>query len=147
MHLGVVRGDGGKYKIDVLAKFEALGGASFTVLVECKHQSRPVERDEVMVLESKLRDANAPKAMLFSTSGFQAGAIEFATSKRIATVAIVEGKWLYLTRDARPSPVEPPPWVPIETFVGLCMTKTTNGLSCQAIEVERPCVIDELLSA
>ncbi len=106
-----------------------------------------MERDEVMVLESKLRDVNAQKAMLFSTSGFQTGAIEFATSKHIATVAIVEGKWLYQTRDARPTSVEPPPWVPIEPFAGVCMRKTPTGLSCQTIETERPCAIDDVLSA
>lgn len=97
-HLGVVHGDGGQYKVDVLVTFSALGGALFVVLVECKHQTRPVEREDVMVLESKLRDVNAQKAMLFSTSGFQSGALEFAAAKHIATVTVVEGDWLYETR-------------------------------------------------
>ena len=81
------------------------------VLVECKNQTRPVERDEVMVLESKIRDVNAQKGMLFSTSGFQSGAIEFASAKHIATVSIVEGKWLYETRAAGPARAEPPSMV------------------------------------
>jgi hypothetical protein len=39
---GVIEGQGGKYKIDVLVTFRALLDAKFIVLVECKHQSRPV---------------------------------------------------------------------------------------------------------
>src|ERR1700704_4856014 len=63
-HLGPIMGGGGEYKIDVLVKIEIFGGATVVVLVECKHQRRPVEREDVMVLEAKLRDVGAHKGML-----------------------------------------------------------------------------------
>ena len=146
-HLGVAYGSGGEYKIDVLVTFSALGGALFVVLVECKHQARSIERDDVMVLESKLRDTNAQKAMLFSTSGFQSGALEFATAKGIATVTIVEGHWLYETRAAGSRPAKPPPWVHFDPYMGIQMTKTPTGVSCHSLEVRRLDAIEEWLAA
>ena len=127
------------------ATASSAGGALFVVLVECKNQTRPVERDEVMVLESKIRDVNAQKGMLFSTSGFQSGAIEFASAKHIATVSIVEGKWLYETRAAGPARAEPPPWVHVDPFAGIRVTKTPSGISCHTIELARLDAIDEWL--
>jgi restriction system protein len=145
-HLGVVQGDGGDYKIDVLVTFSALGGALFVVLVECKRQTRPVEREDVMVLESKLRDVNAQKGMLFSTSGFQSGALEFASAKHIATVAVVRGEWLYETRAAADRPAKPPPWVHFDPYAGIRMTKTQTGLTCNTIELSRVDAIVEWLA-
>lgn len=145
-HLGVVYGNGGEYRIDVLVTFSALGGALFVVLVECKHQARPVEREHVMVLESKLRDVNAQKGILFSTSGFQSGALEFAASKHIATVAVVHGEWLYETRSAGGRPATPPPWVHFDPYAGIRMTKTQTGLTCHNIELSRVDAIVEWLA-
>jgi hypothetical protein len=51
----------------VLVRFLALGGASFVVLVECKHQARPVEREDVRVLEARLRDVNAQEERPLAT--------------------------------------------------------------------------------
>jgi hypothetical protein len=45
-HLEAVEGVDGSYVIDVTARFSALG-ASFLVLVECKHEQRKVERQAV----------------------------------------------------------------------------------------------------
>ena len=145
-HLGVAYGDGGQYRFDVLVTFSALGGASFVVLVECKHQGRPVEREDVMVLESKLRDVNAQKGILFSTSGFQSGAIEFAAAKHIATVTVVQGDWLYETRAAGEKPTKPPPWVHFDSHAGIRMTKTGTGLAFHTIELARVDAIVEWLS-
>jgi restriction system protein len=145
-HLGVAYGDGGQYKIDVLVTFSALGGALFVVLVECKHQSRPVEREDVMVLESKLRDVNAQKGMVFSTSGFQSGALEFAAAKHIATVAVVRGEWLYETRAAGGRPVTPPPWAHFDAHAGIRMSKTATGVTCHTIELSRVGAIVEWLA-
>ena len=144
-HLGVAYGDGGHYKIDVLVTFSALGGALFVVLVECKHQARPVEREDVMVLESKLRDVSGQKGILFSTSGFQSGALEFAASKHIATVAVVQGEWLYETRAVGGKPAKPPPWVHFDPHAGIRMTKTQAGLTCHTIELSRVDAIVEWL--
>jgi len=76
-HLGLVEGSGGEYEIDVLVRLSVFGGVGLVILVECKHQARPVERKEALVLEAKLRDVGAHKGMLFSTSGFQKGALEY----------------------------------------------------------------------
>ena len=145
-HLGIAYGAGGEYKIDVLVTFSALGGARFVVLVECKHQARPVERDDVMVLESKLRDTNAQKAMFFSTSGFQSGALEFATAKGIATITIVEGAWLYETRSADRKPIKPPPWANLDPYMGIQMTKIPTGVSCQSLGLHELDAIEEWLA-
>lgn len=133
-HLGTITGVGGDYRIDVLVRLNIFGGAIVAILVECKHQRRPVERDEAMVLEAKLRDVGAHKGMLFSTSGFQKGAIQYATAHGIATIAVVNGKWLYETRGIGNEPEEPPPWARYDRFAGLRMTSTDNGISCHTIE-------------
>jgi hypothetical protein len=86
--LGSVAGAGGIYKIDVLVRFKILQGAQIVVLAECKHLKRAVEREEIQVLESKLRDVGAHKGIVFSTSGFQARALEYALARGIAAVNI-----------------------------------------------------------
>ncbi len=115
-----VRTPDGQYRIDVTVRFSQLDGAQFLVLVECKDHARPVEREDVQVLESKKRAAEASKAMLFSTNGFQQGAIEYAKSHRIGLVRLLEGVWVYETRSwprGGPRPA-PPPWMNIPEFVG-----------------------------
>jgi restriction system protein len=59
--LAPIAGAGGTYVIDVLVEFTLLDGAEFKVLVECKHLKRPVERDEIQVLEAKLRAVGGHK--------------------------------------------------------------------------------------
>jgi restriction system protein len=144
-HLAVVDGTGGEYKIDVLVTFSRFAGARFIVLVECKHQRRPIEREDVMVLDAKIRDVGAHKGMLFSTSGFQSGAIEYAEAHGLATVTVVNGTWLYETRGASSGPVEPPPWVHFDAFVGIRMSKTPSGISCHTVEASRLNAIAEWL--
>jgi restriction system protein len=94
----MLEGDGGEYEIDVVAHFTIFGGAAFTVLIECKKHKNPVKRDLVMVLESKLRDIKAQKAMLFSTSGFQSGAIKFAEKHKIALIQVADESTAYLAK-------------------------------------------------
>lgn len=87
-HLEKIQGYDGDYIIDVTARFEALG-ADFLVLIECKrYTSAPVEREEVQALSQKRISVGAQKAMLFSTSTFRKGAIEFAKANRIALVHV-----------------------------------------------------------
>jgi restriction system protein len=136
-HLGVVQGAGGGYKIDVLVRLTVFGGAVVVVLVECKHQARPVEREDAMILEAKLRDVGAHKGMLFSTSGFQKGAIQYAAAHGIATVAVVYGEWLYETKAAGSRPAKPPPWMRLDPYAGVRMTASGEGISCHTIELAR----------
>ena len=132
-HLGVVEGSGGEYKIDVLVTFTIFGGAQVKVLVECKHKGRRVEREDALILEAKLCDVDAHKGMLFSSSGFQKGALKYADAKGIATVTVIAGKWLYETRAAFEGPVEPPPWARIDEFVGIRLASTDGGVSSHTI--------------
>ncbi len=66
-HLGTIKGTRGEYKIDVLAKINVFRGAEVIVLVECKHQRRPVERRDEMVLKAKLleRPGTQRRAFLY----------------------------------------------------------------------------------
>jgi restriction system protein len=131
-HQGVVSGSGGQYAIDVQIEL-SLAGARLIVLVECKHQARPVERDEVIVLEGKLRDVGGHKGMLFSTSGFQSGAISYASARGIATITVVDGDWVYETKAAGPKS-GPPPWVHHDRFAGIRLTPSESGIRCHTIQ-------------
>lgn len=99
----------GVYEIDVTARFAALG-ASFLVLIECKHHNSPIKREVVQVLFDRLRAVAGHKGMIFSTARFQKGAIEFAQSHGIALVQITDGRTIYATRTVRgvPQPETPP---------------------------------------
>jgi len=115
-HQGVLNGMDGDYVIDVVATFSALG-AKFVVLVECKHHNRKIERQDVQVLHSKLQSLGAHKGMLFSVSGFQSGAVEYAEAHGIALVEVATGISNWHTRGAGP-PTPPPPWVHIPKYIG-----------------------------
>lgn len=78
-----VETDDGTYQIDVLAEYTALGVKN-TVIVECKKQSRNVEREVVAALDRKLQSIGAQKGILISTAGFQRGAVQFAEKHGIA---------------------------------------------------------------
>lgn len=132
-HQGVIAGDGGDYVIDILLELALFDGARILILVECKHQKRPVERAELLVLEGKLRDVGGHKGMLFSTSGFQSGAISYATARAIATVTVVDGSTLYETRSLGGSS-RPPPWVQLDRVMGIRVTKSDVGTACHTIE-------------
>jgi restriction system protein len=145
-HSATVTGEGGSYQIDILVRLTILGGAEITVLVECKHKGRPVERSDVLELESKLRDTAAHKGMLFSTSGFQKGALEYATAHGIATVIVTDGKYHYETRGGGPRPTQPPPWIHFDTYAGIRLTSKSNTISCHAISMERVDALTDWLS-
>ena len=115
-HLEEVPGVDGNYIIDVAARFSALG-AKFLVLIECKHEKRKVERQDVQVLHTKVTSAGAQKGILFSVAGFQQGAIEYADVHGIALVQLASGTSSWFTKGAGPS-TPPPPWANIQNYVG-----------------------------
>jgi hypothetical protein len=55
--------------------------------------------------------------MLFSISGFESGAIEYAEAHGIALVQFAEGKTTWLAKGADASTV-PPPWIRLTAYVG-----------------------------
>lgn len=123
----ISQGASGEYEIDIKAQFEIFNGAKILILIECKRHKNPIKRDVVMTLESKLRDINAHKAMIFSTSGFQTGASEFADKKNIATIIFQEGKSSYQTRSLNTNNNEPPPWANIPKYAGWFVGKNEKG--------------------
>ena len=102
LHREVVEGQGGDYQIDVTGGISLLGGATLRILVECKRWRRPVERDHLLALAMKVQDTASHKGMVFSTAGFQRGALEFAKSKGIATLILTGGSANYFTRSLGP---------------------------------------------
>ncbi len=131
-HQGVLHGEGGDYHIDVLVELTLLGGAQCTILAECKHQRRRVERKEILALEAKLRDVGAHKGMLFTTARFQKGALEYASARGIAALAMRDGRIQYETRSLD-APPDPPPWLHFEPVVGVCMSIPAEGRVVVAI--------------
>jgi restriction system protein len=97
-HREVIPSDDGAYEIDITARFKALG-LDFLVLIECKKQQRPVERSVIQVLYDKIRAAGAHKGIVFSTGGFQTGAIQYAARHGIALIAVAPGHMVYQVRD------------------------------------------------
>jgi restriction system protein len=82
----------GNYEIDIKAEFQALN-CNFTVLIECKRHRNSIRRDVASLLEGKLQSNGAHKGIIFSTAGFQSGAIEFAKLHGIALIRVykIEG--------------------------------------------------------
>lgn len=84
----------------------------FLTLVECKRYRAPVDREKVQALLSKMQSVGAQKGILFSTSGFQSGAIEFAQIHGIALVELVDRRSTYLTKSLENDDLLPWPQVP-----------------------------------
>jgi restriction system protein len=121
--LEVLEGSDGEYEIDVTARFEALG-ASFLVLVECKHHKNAIKRDVVQVLYDRIRAVGAQKGMIFSTVRFQKGTVSYALKHGIALVQVADGRTCYLTKSFGPPPPLPP-WVP--PYVGWMVSISEDG--------------------
>ena len=131
-HLEPLHGSAGEYIIDAVAKFRIFDDAEIRVLVECKKLKRSVERDVVMTLRSKLQETGSHKGIIFSTSGFQRGAIHYAAKHGIALITFNEGTHTYITRsaeDVRRSYL--PPDLP--KYAGFWPTPTDTGLSIATI--------------
>src|ERR1700730_2937621 len=91
--------------------------ADFLVLVECKHEKRKTERQDVQILHTKIQSLGAQKGMIFSTAGFQEGAVQYAELHGIALVQIAKGETTYFSRGL--GSAEPPPeWAGIPKYVG-----------------------------
>ena len=131
-HLRHLKGPGGEYEFDGIAEFSVLGGAQIIVLVECKRYSRPVERDHILTLWAKLQDVSAHKAMIFSTCGFQSGALEYAKSKNIATLTFTAGDFTYETKTVGPT-AKPPPWIEFPRFIAMLNNYDDGAIQCTTL--------------
>ncbi|MGO4151321.1 restriction endonuclease [Vibrio cholerae] len=122
-HREKLRGSDGEYEIDVFISYEAIG-LKIDVIVECKKYNYPIGRDLVQVLKSKKDSLGSNKAVLFSTSRFQSGAIEYAAKNGIALIQVVDGKVIYIQNSLfhrREFPRE------IEKYAGLFWGNNVDG--------------------
>jgi restriction system protein len=144
-----LRGSSGEYQFDAVATFSAFRGARFVVLVECKRLSRPVERKELLALESKRQDVGAHKAIIFSIGGYQAGAIEYASARGIATVHVVDGRAMYCTRsqDEQEITANAAAQLGIGKFAGWWISQPDgDGLTGTSMEFDDPNPLAEWLA-
>lgn len=129
-HRERIAGSDSDYEIDVSVRFSAFG-VKYLTLIECKRHSAPVKRESVQSLWAKMQSVGAQKGIVFATSGFQSGAIEFANAHGIALITIADGRTSYVTRSAPFGP-ELMPWdrVPerISKIVGWLHEGRTNSL-------------------
>jgi restriction system protein len=105
-HREVLQGSDGEYEIDIVVRFRALQ-TPFLVLLECKRYRRAIERVTVQVLNDKVRSIGANKGILFSTSKFQLGALEYAEKHGIALIQLIDGDALIMGRGRETLPGEP----------------------------------------
>ncbi len=132
-HLQKLEGKGGEYEFDIVIKFSILGGACIVVLVECKRYIRPVEREKILALHAKIQDVGAHKGMIFSTSGFQRGAIDYAAVHGIATITFIDGASTFETRGYGPRH-SPPPWMNLPRFAGSFLTIAEGNIQIRLVD-------------
>ncbi|MEH6830048.1 MAG: restriction endonuclease [Sulfitobacter sp.] len=131
-HLETLPGSAGEYVIDAVARFKVFGDAEIAVLVECKKLKRSVERDVVMILKGKIQETGSHKGIIFSTSGFQRGAIEYAAEHGIALITFVDGVHTYVTRSAEDVPRSYLP-TNLPKYAGFWPAPSDTGLSISTI--------------
>ena len=78
---------GNTYEIDVSYSYSVFG-IEYLSLCECKYWDSYVTREKVGYFKSILDDLKAHKGIVFTTRGFQSGAITFAQSHGIGLVKI-----------------------------------------------------------
>jgi hypothetical protein len=76
--------------IDVSFEMEVLGGARLLVLIECKRYSDKVKVDDVEEFYSKLDDIGAHKGIMFTTVGYQDGALKTARGRGIGLALLTD---------------------------------------------------------
>jgi restriction system protein len=142
-HRESIDGHDGTYEIDITARFRIFG-ADFLVLVECKHHKNRIKREHVQVLHGKLVTLGAQKAMLFSTSEFQEGAVEYAIQHGIALVRLASGETSYFARSANHTPL--PDSLP--AYVGWLITQhdgAHGGVSYSLVAPRHPDALNKFL--
>lgn len=93
-----IEGQDGEYEFDVVARFAILDGAEILVLIECKKYKSSIKREKVQILHDKLRSVGGNKAMLFTTSKFQRGAVEYAQAHGISLVRFTHNEMTYYVK-------------------------------------------------
>ena len=145
-HRKVVGGQSGDYQIDITGELSVFTGAVIKVLVECKRHGRPVERDDVLAFAKKIENTASHKGLMFSTAGFQRGAIAAAKPEGIALVKFVDGKFNYETRSIG-TDQEPPGWVDLPRYMGLFLTMNGTAIGIRSVGLDELDPIVEWIKA
>ena len=132
-HRESINGTDGEYEIDITVRFTALG-ANYLTLIECKRYQRPVGREKVQALLAKMQSIGAQKGMMFSTSGFQSGASEFAGAHGIALVEFVDGRSSFVRKSFDHD--GPIPWERMPSYVPRIVGWLHNGNSRSLVTPE-----------
>lgn len=134
-------GSDGEYVIDVSARFETLG-VNFLVLIECKHHKNPIKREVVQILHEKLGSTGAHKGIIFATTSFQSGAIEYAQKHGIALVHFADARTAIIAKNAGALPELPGDTAP---YIGwLVQWDKTHEVYTSLIDERRDLVIEFL---
>jgi restriction system protein len=142
-HRESIKGADGTYEIDITARFRVFG-AKFLVLVECKHHKNRIMRDYVQVLHAKQLSLGAQKAMMFSTSGFDEGAVNYALQHGIALVQLASGETLHFTKSGNRTPL--PDSLP--AYVGWLIAQhngASDGVSHSLVAPQHPDALNRFL--
>lgn len=142
-HRESMDGPDGTYEIDITARF-TIFGADFLVLVECKNHKNHIRREHVQMLHAKQVSLSAQKAMLFATTPFQDGAVEYANNHGIALVQLARGKTLYFSKGANRT--RPPGSLP--DYVGWLLTPydgASDGVGYSLVDPRHPEALNKFL--
>jgi hypothetical protein len=138
---------GAKYQIDVrvIQKFKL---HQIKILIECKRWKSKVDRHVINVMASAIDDLNANKGVIFTTKGYEEGAILYAKSKNID---------IFIIRDVSENEWGKPGrfiWFYLQSFNGIIIDMhskgcrffpTTNKLP-QSLDLDIPFTKDAELS-
>jgi len=82
-HNVTVKGkSGARRQIDVRVTHH-VNDHTYITVVECKRWKKPVTRERIDILAATIEDTDAAKGVMFTTSGYEAGAQEYAQAKNI----------------------------------------------------------------
>ena len=96
-HNVIVEKSDGSYQIDGIVSFDVMG-VRYTTIVECKRYKNTISREKLHIIYDKIRAIGAQKGILISTSGFQSGAIKYASEHGIALIQITEADTIFESR-------------------------------------------------
>ena len=71
---------GARRQIDVKLTHR-VGGMTYVTVIECKRWKERIDRTRIDILAATIRDLNAAKGVMFTTSGFEEGAELYAATR------------------------------------------------------------------
>jgi Restriction endonuclease len=84
-----IRGARAEHRIDVTARM-SVAGVDQLWLIECKSWKRRVPKERVLTFRGVVEDVGGDRGLLFSESGFQAGAVHAAQNTNVTLTSLTE---------------------------------------------------------